>query len=337
MSKLRPQRTAPREGPSLVFMGMRGVFSRIPLARLIAEGITVQAVVVPATPTHELAAAPVKRLMPEPNPSEVPLLTPFVSPNITHLAWQHGIPVLEVTRLADPETLSTLASYQSDVVCVACFNQRFPPALLTLPRYGCLNLHPSMLPAYRGPVPLFWAFRNSERGTGVTVHLMDEGIDTGDVLLQERIEIPEGIFGHVLEEQCASLGAELMVQAVQLLWAGTARPTKQPDENSSYYPWPSAEDFRISPTLSARWAFNFIRGVAYMNGPLEIHVAGERFPVRDAVSYTPAGTQASPFVQDGFDLWVQCTPGILHVKLQSTPLAGRADGSPVPSPPARSA
>jgi len=316
MSKLQAQAES-REGPHVLFMGMHGQFSRIPLAHLIDEGIAVEAVVVPATPTSVRNTVAVRQLVPEPNPSELPLLTPFVDPNVTHLAWQHGIPVLEVSRLADPAAQSALAAYRPDVICVACFNQKFPPALLALPRYGCLNLHPSMLPSYRGPAPLFWAFRSGERETGITVHLMDEEMDTGDILLQEPIDISEGIRGDVLEAQCASVGAGLMVQAVRSLCAGTARPTRQPDENASYHPRPAAEDFRISPAWPARRAFNFIRGVAYLNGPLEIHIAGQRFPVREAVSYTMASTLSTPFVRDDDELRVQCTPGILHVALDT--------------------
>lgn len=298
-------------------MGMRGQFSRIPLVRLIDESIDVQAVVVPAVSPDQATAGPVRRLSPEPNRSEVPLLTPFVEPNVTHLAWQHGIQVLEVGRLADPTTLATLAAFGPDAICVACFNQKFPPALLALPRYGCINLHPSLLPAYRGPAPLFWAFRNGERETGVTVHLMDEGLDTGDILLQKRITIPEGTCGDDLEARCAWMGAGLMVEAVRSLWAGTARPTRQPDEGSSYFPWPSPDDFCISPEWPARRAFNFVRGVVSLTGPPEIHVAGHCFVVREAVSYSAYGELDGPFLRDGINLWIQCTPGLLHAVISS--------------------
>jgi methionyl-tRNA formyltransferase len=299
--------------PKVVFMGLRGSFSRIALAYLMAEGLAIQAVVVPAAPVEE-AAVPVRRLVPPPTPSQVPLLTRFVAPDIVHLAWEHGIAVLEVARLGAPETLATLAAYDPDVICVACFNQRFPTALLGLPRHGCLNLHPSLLPAYRGPAPLFWVFRNGEQETGVTVHLMDAGLDTGDILLQKRVAIPEGVPGPVLEEQCATVGARLMAQAVWRLYAGTAVLRKQSEEGSSYYPWPSAEDFRIPVTRPARWAFNFMRGVAHWGVPFTIEVPGQHLLAREALSYTPSGELGRPFVQKGAELWVQCSPGVLHVR-----------------------
>ncbi len=312
--------TESRVAPKVVFMGMRGPFSRIVLACLIGEGLAIQAVVVPAAAVKEQAAAPVSRLVPPPTPSQVRLLTRFVVPDTVHLAWEHGLPVLEVARLDDPESLATLAAYAPDVICVACFNQRFPPVLLGLPRHGCLNLHPSLLPAYRGPAPLFWVFRNGERETGVTVHLMDEGLDSGDILLQERIPIPEGVSGPVLEERCATLGAALMVRAVRALHAGTAVRRKQVEEDSSYYPWPSAEDFRIPVTRPARWAFNFMRGVAHWGVPFTIQVPGEPLLAREALSYTPGGELGRPFVQKGEELWVQCSPGVLHV-LKTRPVS----------------
>lgn len=315
MSKSRTHTARGQLNPRVVFLGMRVPFSRIALSRLVAEGIAVQAVVVPAGAADEPIGTAAKQLAPEPSRSELPLLTRFVEPDIVHLAWDHDVSVFEVSRLSDPTTLATLTSFQPDALCVACFSQRIPPPVLELPRYGCLNLHPSLLPAYRGPAPLFWTFRNGEREAGATVHMMDEGLDTGDIVLQERITIPEGIRGEVLEERLARRGGRLMAEAVRSLAAGTASPRRQREEDSSYYPWPSAEDFRISPAWPARQAFNFIRGVAHLDGPLEIEVAGRAFSIRDAVSYSPSRRLDRPFVRDSIDLWVQCTPGVLHVKV----------------------
>jgi methionyl-tRNA formyltransferase len=149
---------------------------------------------------------------------------------------------------------------------------------------------------------------------------MDEGLDSGDILLQERIAIPEGVSGPALEERCATVGAELMLRAVWALHAGTAMPRKQIEEGSSRYPWPSAEDFRIPVTRPARWAFNFMRGVAHWGVPFAIEVPGQRFLAREALSYTPSGELGSPFVQKGEELWVQCSSGVLHVlKIRSIP------------------
>jgi methionyl-tRNA formyltransferase len=238
---------------------------------------------------------------------------------LLQLAEQHGIPVIEIGRLASAHTLAALAAFQPDVICVASFPWRLPRTLLALPRLGCLNLHPSLLPAYRGPMPNFWVLRHGEQYSGVTLHLMDEQLDTGDILLQARLEIPEGISITELERRSAALGAPLMVQAVHLLASGTARGRKQQPEQGSYYSRPTAEDFQISTTRPARWAFNFIRGVSFMNSPLELQIGDQRFRVGQALDYQADGVLGQPYRREGNGLWAQCTPGVLHVTLKAWP------------------
>ncbi|HEU5370609.1 MAG TPA: formyltransferase family protein [Ktedonobacterales bacterium] len=232
---------------------------------------------------------------------------------IARVAWEQSIPVVEVGALSDAETLARLAALQPEVICVACWPQRLPRALLDLPPLGCLNLHPSLLPAYRGPSPGFWVLRNGERSTGATIHLMDAHLDTGDILLQEAFEIPEGITSAALEQRCAEVGAPLLARAARELAAGTATRRPQPAEGSSYYSWPRDEDFSVPVTRPARWAYNFIRGVADWNGPLELHIDAERFPVRQALNYQPDARLGQPYRRQGDELWAQCAPGVLHV------------------------
>jgi methionyl-tRNA formyltransferase len=246
---------------------------------------------------------------------------------IAQIAWERSIPVVEVGALVSARTLEALAAFQPDVICVACFPQRLPRALLTLPPLGCLNLHPSLLPAYRGPSPGFWVLRNGEPYTGVTIHLMDEHLDTGDILLQQAFEIPEGISSAALEQECATLGAPLMARAVRALASGTAARTPQPTEGSSYYSWPKDEDFSVPVARPARWAFNFIRGVADWAGPLELRINHERFPVRQALDYQPDARLGQPYRRAGDELWAQCEPGVLHVLL-SQPAFGRERAPP---------
>jgi methionyl-tRNA formyltransferase len=304
-----------------------GPFSCAPLAALLAVGVPVCVVVVararretalPGVPlpggtgiTHK----GVRRLVPAPRmPSALPLLDADTRRTIVDLAWKHSIPVLEVGRLSDPRCLAELAAAAPDVICVACFPQILPPPLLALPRFGCLNLHPSMLPAHRGPAPLFWAFRAGETRTGVTVHIMDERIDAGDLLFQKSLEIPEGIPGRSLEEACASQGAELMVEAVGSLPDMEKIRRPQNVAEASYESWPTPADLEVPTTRPARWAFNFIRGAGDWY-PLTL-VAGERrFRVRRAVAWTPLDDLDQPYIVSGGEAWVRCSPGVLHVEV----------------------
>lgn len=231
------------------------------------------------------------------------------------MAVERGIPVLEVAALSHPAALDTLASYCADIVCVACFPWRLPRELLELPRLGCVNLHPSLLPANRGPAPLFWTFRHGEPLAGVTVHLMSESMDAGDILEQEEIPVPDGISGEEIDRLCSSRGAELIVRAARSLAAGTATPRVQPSECASYLPWPTDADFEIAVERSARWAYNFIRGVSNWDTAPEVRAGGERFRIRSALSYAPAGSLKHRYMLNGDELWVQCAPGVLRASL----------------------
>src|SRR5215471_6713061 len=174
--------------PRAIFLGMPGNFSHPPLRALLEAGIEVCAVVVPAplSPMQDLPAIR-RREQPQESRSVLPVLESPLYNSILQLAWERQIPVWEVHRLSDPETINVLVAYQPDVICVACFSQRIPRTVLDIPRLGCLNVHPSLLPANRGPEPLFWTFREGSQHTGLTIHLMDEGMDTGPIVAQEVV------------------------------------------------------------------------------------------------------------------------------------------------------
>src|SRR5207237_9894289 len=126
---------------------------------LLASCIEVCAVVVPASFTLGVEQTTiVQRELPRKVRSVLPVLNSTLYTNIVQLAEQQRIPLWEVARMSDAATLSTLATYEPDAICVACFSQRIPRAILDLPRLGCLNVHPSLLPAKLGPDPLFWTF-----------------------------------------------------------------------------------------------------------------------------------------------------------------------------------
>ena len=311
-------------------MGMLGEFSHAPLRSLIEHGAQVCGVVIPRPArgslgpvTAEPCGSPIRRPLPTGTPrlaqaatrlpNSLPVLPSPVAPNIVTLAEAQSIPVVEVARLSVPETLTTLSGFHPDVICVACFPQVFPAALLAVPPLGCLNLHPSLLPAYRGPAPLFWQFRQGETRTGVTIHFMDEGVDTGDIVLQRPVTLPDGISGAEADRLCSEAGAELMVEAVQRLERdrrGCPR-TKQPEEGISYYSWPAQVDFRISTERPARRAFNFMRGAAEWGVPFAIQVGDEPIRARYAISFSPDEILGAAWRQAGEQVWVQCAPGVL--------------------------
>ncbi len=297
----------------LIFFGMAGRFSRPPLAALLAAEVEVVAVVTPAQ-SPATANRPRRLPAPPPTPSDLPLLNPYVAPNILHLGWSHGIPVWEVGKLTEPPTLELLASLQPDLIVVACFPDRFPKTLLQLPRFGCLNLHPALLPTYRGPAPLFWQARRGEPQAGVTLHFLAEGLDTGDIVAQAAWPWPDGLVEAELERLTAEAGANLVVAAVEKLAHGQALPRRpQPEAGTSYFPRPGEQDFIIPTDWPARRAFNFLRAAA--SWPLVIAVGTEHFPIRIAIDYQSKQGLGRPYVLRGDELSVQFQPGVLRVKI----------------------
>ena len=217
----------------------------------------------------------------------LPLINSSLHSSIVQIAQRQQIPVWDVLRLTSPESVVALAAYSPDILCVSCFSLLIPRAILDLPRLGSLNVHPSLLPANRGPVPLFWTFREGDETTGATIHLMDEKMDTGDILAQQVIPVPDGINHDQLEAQCASVGGTLLARAVWDLYEGRTIRVPQDETESSYHSFPSENDFVVDVAeWSARHVYNFIRGVGHWDNPIILRVNDETFICRDVISYS---------------------------------------------------
>lgn len=209
---------------NVTFLGMAGAFSLPPLEALLAAGVAVREVVLPGTETR-----PVSPKAPE---SGLPVLTPYAERSIVHLAWERGLPVREVADLNE------LAA--PDVLVVACFPRLIPRSVWSRPRLA-VNIHPSLLPDNRGPAPLYWTFRLGQRRTGVTVHLLADQADAGDIVAQRAVAIPEGTTEAGLELQLARLGGDLLVQVLRDFERGQLRPVPQDESRATSHPWPSGD------------------------------------------------------------------------------------------------
>jgi methionyl-tRNA formyltransferase len=307
--------------PRILFLAMQGNFSYPPLKALLEAGIEVCAIVIPAEKALKGdPGIPAIRLREQslPSRSMLPVLQSTIHTSILQLAWEREIPVWEVTRLSDPETISALAAYQPDVICVACFSKRIPRAILDIPRLGCLNVHPSLLPTNRGPEPLFWTFHEGGQQTGVTIHLMDEGMDTGQIVAQEVVEVPDGITYAQLEAQCAESGGRLLARSVLDLYNGVAALVPQDETKSSYHAFPSVDDFVVPVTeWSARHVYNFICGLASWGTPLILQVGNNALHVKTAISYSQKVIDHDKSEMDekpGERFWVKCKQGSVLVK-----------------------
>lgn len=301
----------------VLFFGMDGVFSRAPLAALL-DSQQVCAAIVPR-PMQSLPAAEPMRLLPPPNApeSDVPILFQPNELNAIGMAWNEGIPVYEVESLSHP-TLARLAGLKPDVICVACFPRLLPEKLLRLPKYGAMNLHPSLLPAYRGPSPLFWIFHDGLEHAGITLHLMDVHADTGDIVSQKPLALPDGITYSQAERVCSEEGARLMVEALRSIQDGKFRRTPQPQMNAPRAPNPTEQDYIITSDWPARRAFNFIRGIAEWNHPMTLDLSGERFIVREVISFDESEIMREPLQQIGERWKIRFAQGTLTAILHSS-------------------
>lgn len=146
---------------------------------------------------------------------------------VKECALAHGIEVYQPKKIREQECVDYLAGFGADIFVVAAFGQILSQALLDMPKYGCINVHASLLPKYRGAAPIQWAVINGEQTTGVTIQQMDIGIDTGDIIAQEELTLAADETGGSLFDKLAAVGAGLCVKAMEQIASGTATRTPQ--------------------------------------------------------------------------------------------------------------
>lgn len=301
----------------VLFFGMEGIFSRAPLLALIDASFEICAVIVPRPTQIRIANEPI-RLIPPPHApeSDVPLLFQPRDLNVSGIAWNAGIDVYETADLRHQKSLETLISLKPDVICVACFPLLLPKSLISRPSIPhALNLHPSLLPAYRGPAPLFWVFHDGLEHAGVTIHLIDKGADTGDIVAQERVLLPDGTRYSDAERTLSDRAGQMLVHSLRAIENGTLAHTPQSMIAAPRAPNPTDRDYVITTDWTARRAFNFVRGIAEWNHPITLEIANRRLVVRDAIAYDARGKLGAPFLQGGDSWRVQFENGTLTCAL----------------------
>lgn len=185
-------------------------------------------------------------------------LTP---PPVKLLAGQAGIPVLQPTKIKTQEFRDELLAYAPDVVVVTAYGRILPQALLELAPHGAINVHGSLLPAYRGAAPIQWAVINGDTETGVTIMQMDAGMDTGDILLTAALPLDDQETAGSLFPKLAALGGSTLLSALKLLKTGQLTAVPQDGEKATVAPMLKKEDGRIDWTTSARQIHCLIRGL----------------------------------------------------------------------------
>ena len=181
---------------------------------------------------------------------------------VKEAALELGLTVYQPARVREQAFMDTVRALNPDVIVVSAFGQIIPKALLELPRYGCVNIHASLLPKYRGAAPIQWAVMDGEPVSGVTIMQMDEGLDTGDMLAKTEVPLEPDETGGSLFDKLSRAGAELLIRTLPALEQGTLTPEKQPLESpTAYARMIRKEDGRIDWNLEAEAIERRIRGL----------------------------------------------------------------------------
>ena len=177
------------------------------------------------------------------------------------IAKREGIKVYQPLKVRDEEFVKTLRAYNPDVMVVVAFGQIIPLSILEMPKYGCVNIHGSLLPKYRGAAPIQWAVLDGEKETGITTILMDEGIDTGDILLKKTIKIDADETSGSLFDKLMALGAKTILETLDELEKGSLTPTKQGESPTAYAKMLTKTMGLIDFTKPAKELDCFVRGM----------------------------------------------------------------------------
>ena len=237
------------------------------------------------------------------------VLTP---PPVKTLALAHGIPVYQPETLRRGDAAETIAGLHPDVIAVAAYGKLLPKAVLEIPPMGCVNVHGSLLPKYRGAAPIQWAVINGDAVSGVTTMQMAEGLDTGDMLLRETTEIRPDETGGSLFDRLSGMGAGLLVRTLRGLSDGTVHPTPQDASQATYAPMLSRETGEIHWQKTAREIDCLIRGLNPWPSAWTL-LEGKRIKIYAAAVRSENGPYGTVEAVDGAFL-VYCGEGALELK-----------------------
>lgn len=176
-------------------------------------------------------------------------------------AEQYGIPVFQPEKVREEAAVERLRRENADIFVVAAFGQLLPKTILEMPRFGCINIHGSLLPAYRGAAPVQWAVLDGQKEAGDTIMQMNEGLDTGDILMQESIPLSADETAGSLYDKLSSMGGPLLLRALDVIEAGTVTPVPQGDSGTHYAKMLRKEMGNIDWTKSAEEIGRLVRGL----------------------------------------------------------------------------
>ncbi|HHW32213.1 MAG TPA: methionyl-tRNA formyltransferase [Clostridiaceae bacterium] len=185
----------------------------------------------------------------------------LASPPVKLCAQEFGIKVLQPEKVKTEDFINQLRSMEPDMLVTVAYGKILPKEILDIPKLGCVNVHASLLPKYRGAAPIQWAIINGEKVTGITTMLTNIGMDTGDILLKSPVEITDDMTAGELHDKLALLGADVLRETIEMLRAGILKPTPQNHDEATYAPMIKKEIGQINWNLSSGEIHNLVRGL----------------------------------------------------------------------------
>ena len=235
-------------------------------------------------------------------------------PPVKKTAVNLGYPVLQPSSVRSVEFSNIIAEYEPDFIVVVAFGRIIKKNILDIPKIAAINIHASLLPKYRGSAPIQWAIIKGENKTGVTIMLMDEGMDTGDILLSSEIEISPDDTSDILHDRLADLGANLLIETLNAFDTGDIHPISQDHIQATYAPMLKKDDGRMNWKTPAQSLETFIRGMTPWPGAFTFH-GEKRLKIFKAKAISANANDSPGTVMKGFpdELWIATGNGVLSV------------------------
>jgi methionyl-tRNA formyltransferase len=240
------------------------------------------------------------------------------SNSIQSLAFSNSIPLIKITK-KQSSLISKLQSYKPDVILVSCYARRLSLSTLSIARKGSFNVHPSLLPAFRGPNPLFWQFRQGVHDFGITIHRITEEFDAGNIVAQKTVNIEDGIYKNEATTILANVASDLILNMLDDIENESVAETLQNNQSASYQSFPNKSDYMVSTLWTAKRIYNFIKAYKGKGVSFLCDVNNKRLKLIDAYSYQEEpykNMNSNTVVEEGELITFACKNSYIKCQIQ---------------------
>jgi methionyl-tRNA formyltransferase len=275
---------------AILYIGSSAALSLIPFKKLLST-------------EHSIAAAGIYK----PLVFEQKIIA-LENESLALCAQQHAVPVIDFSQ-TEEQLVNQLTCLNIDLILMSCYSRRLPESIINLAKAGCFNMHPSLLPRYRGPEPIFWQMKHAS-DMGVSWHLVTDELDAGDIVKQQKINLDEGLSFAEINRFLAETGAELMLAVLADISGQKRLQIKQDPAFASYFPYPHKDDFTVDTSWSAQRAYNFMRATQAFGHVYHCQSGQQNYLLEQALDYNNNTTLTDVDVQAN-RLYIPFNEGVL--------------------------